>query len=76
MLAERMKELTAMILIGDGALAFVDPNRHSRLWQNGPGAWQMMMEPFVRNPNMTRWLGAAAVVCGLWLGSRARECAA
>src|SRR4051794_34391709 len=70
MVAERLRELAAMVLIGDGALSFVDPDRHSKLWQSGPGPWQQMMEPFVRNPELTRWLGAAAVGFGLWLGSR------
>jgi hypothetical protein len=59
-------------MIGDGALAFVEPRRHALLWRSGPAAWRWMIEPFVRRPGLTRWLGAAEVAAGFWLAARQR----
>jgi hypothetical protein len=72
MFSERFKELIGMIMIGDGVLAFLEPERHAQLWQAGPPAWEQMMEPFVRRPELGRWLGAAGILCGIWLASRQR----
>jgi hypothetical protein len=70
MVAKRMKELVGIMLIGDGVLGFVEPRRHMRLWRSGPPAWQMMMDPFVRSPGLTRCISAAEAILGLWLASQ------
>jgi hypothetical protein len=70
MVPERMKELLGLLMIGDGALAFVEPRRHVLLWRRGPAAWQAMMDEFVERPGLTRWLGAAELALGFWLATR------
>ncbi len=72
MFSERVKELIGMVMIGDGVLAFLEPERHAQLWQAGPLAWQEMMEPFVRRPELGRWVGAAFILGGLWLATQQR----
>jgi hypothetical protein len=73
MMEKRLLEYAAMMMIGDGALSVVDPKRHARLWTGGPRVWRKMLRPFVRHPEMTRWMGAAAVVAGVWLAQRQRR---
>jgi hypothetical protein len=70
LVANRVVECLAMGMIGDGALAFVEPERHAELWQQGPTIWRKMIEPFARRPVLTRWLGAGVAIAGFWLASR------
>jgi hypothetical protein len=70
LIAERAKECLAMMMIGDGVLALVEPRRHLSLWQSGPRWWRGMVEPFLGRPGLTRCLGAGEVVLGVWLASR------
>lgn len=70
MFSERMKECVAMMMIGDGVLAVVDPVRHMSLWERGPSWWRAMIDPFVRQPELTRCIGVAEALAGVWLASR------
>lgn len=70
MIAERAAECLAMLMIGDGVLALVEPRRHLRLWEDGPSWWRGLVEPFVRRPNLTRCLGAGEIALGIWLAAR------
>lgn len=70
MWTERIKEVIAILLVGDGVVALVNPFRHSLLWRSGPGLWERLMDPFVETPALTRWLGALEAAAGLWLASR------
>jgi hypothetical protein len=70
MVAERVKELIGMLMIGDGVLGLIEPRRHIGLWRRGPAPWQMMMDPFIDRPGLTRCIGAAEAILGLWLASR------
>lgn len=73
MLAKRLLETAAMLMIGDSVLALVEPRRHVDLWAEGPRPWERMVEPFARHPNMTRALGAVGLGVGLWLASYLKE---
>jgi hypothetical protein len=66
----RLAECVAMLMIGDGLLALVDPERHMKLWHRGPHLWEMIMRPFVKNPELTRWAGAAELAIGVWLAQQ------
>jgi hypothetical protein len=68
----RTVELAAMLLVGDGVMAALEPRRHIRLWKAGPPPWRRMMSLFVRRPQLTRLLGGAEVLAGLALASRQR----
>ncbi len=65
----RAMECFAMSMIGDGLLAFVEPERHVQLWYSGPRWWQRMMQPFADRPTFTRWVGAVEAAVGFWLAS-------
>ena len=70
MIADRLKECLAMMMIGDGVLAVVEPGHHVRLWEGGPRWWTSMVEPFEDRATLTRCLGAAEIALGVWLARR------
>jgi hypothetical protein len=70
MIAERAKECLAMMMIGDGVLAMLEPRRHMLLWEEGPSWWRAMVEPFANRPTLTRCVGAGELALGVWLASR------
>ena len=63
----RIYELLAMLMIGDGLVAALEPRRHARLWLGGPSAWRRVMWSFVERPRLTRCVGVAQLGFGLWL---------
>ena len=69
---QRILETIGMLMIGDGVLGVVEPEKHCRLWQRGPDMWQRMIEPFVHHPGWTRVFGTVEVGLGMWLASRQR----
>jgi len=73
MIATRMKECLAMLMIGDGVLAIVEPRRHLRVWEGGPSRWRQLVGPLANRPNLTRGLGVAGVALGVWLAYRQGE---
>lgn len=69
---QRMTEIAALLLVGDAVVGMLQPERHARLWRSGPRAYRAAMEPFVRQPGLTRVLAAAEAAAGLWWASRQR----
>jgi hypothetical protein len=67
---KRIKEAMALLLIGDGIIALLEPKRHTRLWSGGNAAYRSMMRPLKRNPIAAQALGLAMVGVGFWLASR------
>jgi hypothetical protein len=72
MRSQRIKEMVAMTLIGDGVLTAVDPERHMKLWRLGPKACTRTVDALTRRPVVSRVLGVAATVMGVWWASRQR----
>lgn len=68
--SKRIKESLAIVLIGDGVVALLDPDRHNRLWKRGPEPYRKAMEAFVQRPGLTRLLSALEIGLGVWLASR------
>jgi hypothetical protein len=66
----RGKETIGLMLIGDGVVALLEPERHVRLWAEGPKFWRMLMNPFVSRPALTRFAAVLEVGLGLWISSR------
>ena len=66
----RITELLGLLLVGDGILSAVDPKRHCLLWEIGPELFRDAMDEFARHPAVTRVVGAAEAIVGLWLASR------
>lgn len=71
--SKRLKESLAIVLIGDGVVALLDPDRHNRLWKRGPEPYRKVMEEFVRRPGLTRVLSVLKIALGLWLASRQKS---
>jgi hypothetical protein len=70
---EHVQEMLAMTLIGDGLLTAVDPQRHLKLWKQGPEPFKKFVDVLLRHPRMTRCIGAAAVAAGIWWAERQRS---
>ncbi len=68
--SKRLRESLAIVLIGDGVVALLDPDRHNRLWEKGPQSYQNVMREFVQRPGVTRWLSVLEIGLGVWLASR------
>ncbi len=69
-MSSRMQEVLAMLLIGDGVIGLLQPERHARLWKHGPTQYRRVMEQFVRQPGVTQFLGAVEVGLGIWWASK------
>jgi uncharacterized protein YjeT (DUF2065 family) len=55
-----------MALIGDGVMAMIRPRRDARAWSQGPRPWKKLMRELHRRPGLTRLIGAAQVVGGVY----------
>jgi hypothetical protein len=62
-------EMLAILMIGDGALALLQPRRHVQLWNAGPEPWRNLVSFFEERPVLTRATGAASIALGLWLAN-------
>ena len=64
---KRWKHFTAMVLIGDGVMALVHPQRDALAWKGGPAPWQKLMLELQERPALTRTIGALQIAGGiLW----------
>ena len=61
------KNLTAMLLIGDGVLAIMRPYRNARTWDIGPDSWKALMQYLSDHPDLLRAIGVAEVAVGMAL---------
>jgi hypothetical protein len=66
----RITEFLAMLLVGDGVLSAIDPERHCLLWEIGPEPCRKAMDEFATHPAVTRVLGALEAAAGIWIASR------
>ncbi len=63
----RWKYLAAMMLIGDGVVAILRPQRDALTWNAGPESWKSLMSYLADHPQMTRAIGAGEIAAGLAL---------
>ena len=63
---KRVEHFVAMVLIGDGVMALVHPSRDAHAWKKGPKVWRELMHALAERPGLTRVIGAAQVVGGVW----------
>jgi hypothetical protein len=66
----RIGEVAALASIGDGTMALLKPRKHAALWRGGPDWWDRSVRYFEERPALTRTLGAAGVLFGVWLAAR------
>jgi len=70
MMDRRWAHFTAMVLIGDGIMAMLRPSRDATAWAMGPRPWRKTMRVLSRHPTLTRVVGAAEVMAGIWWATR------
>jgi hypothetical protein len=68
--ARRIKEILAILAIGDGAIELVWPREHSLLWEVGPEGVRKLARFSAENPNYMRLIGTAQMALGLWFALR------
>ncbi len=66
MLSKRWQHFTAMVLIGDGMMALIHPQKDAKAWQRGPKAWKDLMQTLHERPGLTRAIGVAQIAGGVW----------
>lgn len=69
-MGRRVKEVLAILMVGDGVIGLAAPRRHSLLWKFGPERYKQIMADFAKRPILVRFLSAASIVAGLWLALR------
>ncbi len=69
-ISRRVQHFTAMVLIGDGLLAVVRPNRDAKAWKVGPEPWRTLMGFLAERPQLTRLVGASQIAVGIWWATR------
>ena len=72
MIIERLREFVAIVIIGDGVVGLTQPQRHTRLWRNGPRAYQEAMQTFIERPGMIQAVSLVQIALGLWFATRQR----
>jgi hypothetical protein len=63
---KRWKHFAAMALIGDGVMAVVRPEHDAMAWKTGPAPWKKLMHELHERPALTRVIGIAQIVGGIW----------
>jgi len=63
----RAKHFAAMVLIGDGVMALIRPEKDAKAWKKGPKVWRDLMHGLSKRPGLTRAIGVAQIIGGvLW----------
>jgi hypothetical protein len=70
MTSAHLKELLALLLIGEGVVGMLYPERYTRVWAGGPGPWNKFIQWWAERPRTLRVLWAAQTGAGLWLAAR------
>lgn len=66
----QLKDLLALVVIGDGVSAAVLPRSRMRRWAVGPQWFKDLARTFHDRPMLTRALGLATAGVGLWWTAR------
>jgi hypothetical protein len=69
-MALRWRHVTAIVLIGDGLLALLTPERDALAWRMGPEPFRSLMSYMAKRPSLTRWVGATQIAVGIWWALR------
>lgn len=67
---QRIKELIALWLVGEGIVGAIRPKRYLQLWRFGPKAYRKFIDTLTEHPNATRAFCAAEAGVGLWWALR------
>jgi hypothetical protein len=64
---KRWIHFAAMVLIGDGVMAVLNPQADAQAWKNGPWVWQKLMKDMRKHPTLTRIVGLGQIAAGVSL---------
>jgi hypothetical protein len=62
----RAKHFAAMVMIGDGVMALINPERDAKAWKKGPKPWRNFMHHLSKKPTLTRVIGVAQIAGGIY----------
>lgn len=66
----QVKELLALMLVGEGVVGTLYPQRYTRLWKTGPRGWRDFVAWWSDRPALLRLICAAELGVGIWLADR------
>jgi hypothetical protein len=69
----RAKHFAAMVLIGDGVMALIHPVADAKAWKKGPKPWRDLMHGLSRRPTLTRAIGVAQILGGIYWALKQEE---
>ena len=69
-MALKMRHITAAVLVGDGLLALVSPERDALAWRMGPEPFRTLMGFMAKRPSLARLVGATQIAVGIWWALR------
>jgi hypothetical protein len=69
----RAKHFAAMVMIGDGVMALIDPERDAKAWKKGPKVWRNLMHGLSKKPGLTRAIGVAQIAGGIYWALKQEE---
>lgn len=67
---EKLMNLGAMLLVGDGLLTAFRPRQETLVWEKGPKPYRAVMDMMVARPNLARACALMELGLGIWLASR------
>jgi hypothetical protein len=70
MASNRLLELTALAMIGEGVIGVAYPEKHLRLWNVGPQRLRSLVAALAAHPRLMRLTFGAEALAGLWLAQR------
>jgi len=66
----QLKEVTAMLLIGEGVLGVLRPAAHCRIWRTRSRRWNGAIAWFAARPSLVRICGLTELAAGVWLAQQ------
>ncbi len=70
MTGRRLKEIAAIMMIGEGVVGALIPRRYMRLWDFGPKRYRNFIKASAKRPNLVRIASVAEAGLGVWLALR------
>ncbi len=70
---KRAKHFAAMVMIGDGMMALINPEVDAKAWKKGPKVWRDLMHGLSKRPTLTRVIGLAQIAGGIWWALKQEE---
>lgn len=65
---DKVRDVTAMMLIGDAVMGLLMPERHVSAWRTGSSSVDDAIDSMTRHPNGVRAAAALELAAGLWVG--------